>query len=175
MMLFIDFDSTLFYTEQYKQSVGLGGMMYKENPPLYWDALSRHTDLSPFLFSDAFSFLEGHARHRRILLTFGDKEYQKTKISKSGILHLFDDTIFTGNEMKGDIIQRMFPNMDESAFFIDDDVSQLQSMRAMCPQVISVRMKRKNVLYNSDVVQDEFPEVSGLEEFVRLLASYKRN
>ncbi len=173
MILFLDFDSTLFYTEQYKKEVNLEGIRYLENQALFWDALLHHTeDLSRFLFTDTLDFLKNHSHHRLVLLTFGDKAYQKAKVTKSGILHLFDDAVFTGDEMKGVIIKKMFPNIQEKMFFLDDDVAQLMDMKTYCPAVTSVRMRRSDVVYNSEIEQKDFPEVSDLKEFAQLLASF---
>ena len=172
MILLLDFDSTLFDTALYKKETGIEGIPYKEDPSLFWNALSFNKDLSRFLFTDTRDFLTSHHHYRRVLVTFGDKVYQKTKVTQSGILHLFEDTIFTGDEMKGGIIKRAFPETGEKIFFLDDDVEQLQSMRTACPYVVSVRMRRKNVVYNSTIEQKDFPEVSDLKEFAQLLKSF---
>ena len=172
MILLLDFDGTLFRTKKYKKETGTANISCVERSDYCFKILVEHGEADAFLFPDTVDFLKNYAQHHPVLLTFGDKEYQKAKVSQSGIFHLFTDAIFTGTEMKGDVIKRMFPSTEEKMVFLDDDFAQLQNMKARCPNVVGIRMRRKEMVYGSDIIQTEFPQVSDLNEFAQLLTSF---
>ncbi|MBI2108849.1 MAG: hypothetical protein HYT93_01525 [Parcubacteria group bacterium] len=172
MRILLDFDWTLFNTEQYKKEMGLENISCVEHSNRCLKILKEHGKAGMFLFPDTVDFLKNHSQHRLILVTFGDKKYQKAKVQQSGILNLFSESIFTGTEMKGDIIKRIFKHAEEKIIFLDDDFAQLQNMKKQCPHIVGIRMRRKEMKYGSDIKQTEFPEVSNLNEFAQLLASF---
>ncbi len=174
MILFLDFDGTLFHTEAFKKKTGTEHISCVEKAEHCLDLLSRNSNsyVEKFLFADTVDFLKNHKHTRLILLTFGNKEYQKAKVMKSGILHFFKNQIFVENELKGDTVKRMFPDTRETMFFLDDDIVQLHSMKERCPHVNVVRMRRVEITSGSDIKQNDFSEVSNLKEFAQLLASF---
>ena len=172
MRIFIDFDWTLFNTEMFKKETGTERVSCIDNPQICFNALSMAGDIGKFLFADTTDFLKSHAHHTLILITFGHKEYQKAKIQRSGILHLFESTIFIDDKLKGDVVKCDTKHAGEKAIFLDDDIIQLTNMRESCPHITSVRMRRKEVNFGSDITQNDFPEVSNLNEFAKLLQTF---
>lgn len=169
MILLLDFDETLFHTRAFKRAIGVEHVVCLKEPKRCLEALSQYTSVEAFLFPDVHRFLNDHAHHELSLITFGDPEFQRTKVSKSGISHLFKKMFFVGNEMKGEVARRELEGARDTIIFLDDDVKQLESMRTHCPHVVSVRIRRPETLLVEDSKQNEFPEVSNLAQFAEFL------
>jgi len=71
-----------------------------------------------FVFDEVFDFLQKIERHQKIILTFGDAEYQRFKISGAGLDSFIDDIIVTTGEKWEEMEKAM--QMGEVAVFIDD-------------------------------------------------------
>ena len=86
---------------------------------------------SIFIYSDVIEFLYFLKKNNYniILLTKGNKEFQKKKIDYSGIKKYFDEIIITLNK-KGNL------KIDYDGVFIDDNVKELESINKKNPKEI---------------------------------------
>lgn len=94
-----------------------------------------------FVFDDVFDFLQKIEKHQKIILTFGDAEYQRFKISGAGLDSFIDDIIVTNGEKWEEIQKAMRP--DESAIFIDDHRDYFLQPRGNQP-VYGIHLVRKD-------------------------------
>ncbi len=77
--------------------------------------------------------------HTLILFTYGDRDFQKQKITASAIAHLFDEMIIT-HEDKVEVLAR--DREGEPILFVDDKVDFLSRTREILPEVYTVHMCR---------------------------------
>ncbi|MAG12665.1 hypothetical protein CL630_02515 [bacterium] len=178
MILLLDFDNTLFNLEQYRKDFGMEGTRFGDDPALYIERLTESTDLSRYVFRDVLDFLKDYAQHHLVLCTApypGQTLYQREKVEQSGILPLFDETIFTDfaeKRSKGDVAAKKFQGSQEKIVFLDDAPAQIKSMEECCPNIVSVKMNRKEISYVYNVDYSASNEVTNLKEFAQLLKSF---
>lgn len=114
-------------------------------------------NIKKYVYSDvSFFFNMLHSKgYTIILLTKGDKRFQKMKLKKSELL--FDEKIFT-LEFKGDL------NLDyQNSLFIDDNPYELDDIYLNNPKRI-IRIKRENAKYNNILTKNKIEEVNNLKE-----------
>jgi FMN phosphatase YigB (HAD superfamily) len=148
-VLFLDFDRTLFDTDQLYDWLGedrferilalTGGNI---TPP----------DFAEYLYPDTISFLKKARRsHRLVLLTFAkNTKLQRMKIRGSGIVPLLDDVIITigsddGSTGKGEAIQEYFLKTADSGWehtFVDDDTRNLYEVKMRNKDMRVIRIDR---------------------------------
>ncbi len=92
-----------------------------------------------FVFDEVREFLDGVSEHERIILTFGDAEFQSTKIRGSGLDRSVEQVLVT-NESKWDIIEKVM-EADEDVIFVDDHKSYF-SLPQKNPSIQSVHLLR---------------------------------
>jgi FMN phosphatase YigB (HAD superfamily) len=123
-----------------------------------------------FIFPEVVETLSELRRrgHTLILLTFGDQEFQKQKITASGIAHFFDEIIVT-NEDKGEVLAR--DTEGEQIVFVDDKVEFMERLQANLPSVITFHMCRKEIGIEACQkgqcrASHEIMDLEGLTQFV---------
>lgn len=184
MKIFLDFDGTLFDTENaFKRdlfsvfvSCGIslemvedvyeemsktrffGGFMY--SPQQHAEALRKKNflkidekkllaevscfmkgDLSRYVFSDSFGFLNSFKKSELHILTFGEERYQKEKIAQSGVKKYVAD-VFVVQEEKSKTIARMCQEGGEKIFFLDDSLKMVSEMKRSLPWVQTILLSR---------------------------------
>jgi FMN phosphatase YigB (HAD superfamily) len=154
-VLFLDFDRTLFDTDQFYDWLGE-------------ERFSRILDLSAgkieapdfraMIYPDTISFLEqaGEA-YRLVLLTYTvNIALQRRKVRGSGIVPFFDDIIMTQGS-KGLEAKKYLTRMDASGWsvctdcagraggehvFVDDAPENVDDMKTINPEIATVRIDR---------------------------------
>jgi len=178
MILLLDFDHTLFDSGRFRKSLCFETIDHNFLPSRAMSILRLlffRYNLAQFLFPDTLHFLENHAEHHRVLITYGNKIFQRLKVAKSGLMSYFDEMIYTGSIMKGDIAYSKFVDRGKDPIvFLDDRVAQLASMKARCPHIIAVRIKRREGILLDETTPAGCHEVTDLAGFAVLLRSLEQ-
>lgn len=135
-ILFVDFDRTLFDTEQFIRWLG-------EDIEERFIALENGTlpppDFASMLYPDAIPFLEeARKKYTIVILTYATSHaMQERKVTESGIRAFVDDVIITegnkGEEAKNYLaLHDSGPSMHA---FVDDKESNIEDMNAVNPSV----------------------------------------
>lgn len=143
-VLFLDFDHTLFDTEQFYDWLGedrfekiLGITSGKVTPP----------DFASYLYADTLPFLNAVRKtHRLVLLTYSiNQMLQRRKVRDSGIVPLLDDVIIShrnkGLEAKEYISRIGDPGWEHA--FVDDTPINISDMKTENPDIRTFRIERK--------------------------------
>lgn len=155
MKLYLDFDRTLFDTERFK----LSNSAEKEG--------FEYGELSNFLFSDVISFLVEYTKNKPEIITFArDRKWQEEKVLSSGIGQ-YVQSIHIVEGVKGEFLALLLENIPQSEpiWFVDDDPTQLLSVREHCPHVVCVQMAR----YAEPKIENIPHYVADLSELATLL------
>jgi len=100
--------------------------------------------IKDFLYPDALSFLrkmrEGGIK--LILLTWGDKKFQKIKIEETKIKGFFDQIIIT-EKTKLPYLAKIIKRTKEKIVFLNDEPAELQAATERFKDIAVLQMKRK--------------------------------
>ena len=128
-----------------------------------------YTDLDRFIENDRiylFDDVEKVLKHLKehnchlYLLTRGNTDFQRVKISYTKLTSYFDDIIITNNH-KGNL------DIDYNAIFIDDSMEEIESILKNNPKKV-IYIDR----YNKNYLKDKrFLTINSLEEFDDLIKS----
>lgn len=96
-----------------------------------------------FVFTDSKEFLQFLTKHGHDVrvLSFGDQGFQTNKIQASGITPFVHEVIVT-NEDKEVAMSHVLGDSTDPAYFFDDRVFFLESVKKAFPQVITVLVQR---------------------------------
>lgn len=97
-----------------------------------------------FLFSDVLDFLKTFKKHNLILLSWGDKKFQKRKIYGLGksFISLFDK-IITGPTEKAKVLKKILKlYKNRPVVFIDNSSQELEKIRKRFKDVILIKINR---------------------------------
>lgn len=111
-----------------------------------------------YLYDDAIQFLEylKHLDYQIIILTKGNTDYQKMKITYSNIQDYYDGLMVTMKH-KGHL------DIDyKNSVFVDDNPMEIESIRRKKPKAI-IRIKRENSKY-FDIAVENVETVNSLAE-----------
>lgn len=118
-------------------------------------------EVAKYVYRDVFPFIKD--LHQKgywvILLTKGDKRFQKMKIKYCHLKDCFDEEIFTLN-YKGTL-----PLNYSNSIFIDDNPYELDDIYLNHPKRI-IRIKRENAKYNEIITKYSIEEITNFEELV---------
>ncbi len=154
MTYFLDFDRTLFDTSAF-----LAYILERDNLSrfLSLSEVEMATELNSltakgllvfapgelqrFMYPDADEFLRKNKGNTAIV-TAGNVELQKAKLES--VFHVKPSLpiFYNGDERKGTFIARMISLYEEPLIFIDDKISELDSVALHCPQVQLYEMRR---------------------------------
>ncbi len=157
--LFLDFDRTLFDTEQFYNSLELAyieGIVTGEIG----------ADFSKFLYPDVQSFIwnvqaAGYTCH---LVTFGRRSVQECKFKLSGLEPYFDQMFYVEQGSKADVIKNYLDSgvSCEKVVFIDDTIEHLEVFSAAIPHGQAIRIARPGAK-GSEVADNRFTTLRNLE------------
>jgi len=146
--LFLDFDRTLFDTEQYYR--WLGEPRKQRNQELI-DGTRPLPDFSQFLFPDAVTFLESvKEKFTLVVLSFVQLDYspdqttlQRKKIAGTNIEKYFAEIIVTTNRKGKEGMDYLVQNGDVTrpCYFIDDPL-HLSDMKTHVPSTVCILIDR---------------------------------
>ena len=123
------------------------------------DMLLKHS--KDYLYSDTVVFLEylKNKGYKIIILTKGNSEYQKEKITNSQIDDYYQDLIVT-MEHKGNL------DIDYSnSIFIDDNPKEILNILKQKPKMI-IRIQRDNSKYSKTPLKEDIKTVKSLQEII---------
>lgn len=170
MLIILDFDDTLFNTTAFKKELAA---IFKKHGADFWRiyeqakkpdgiySLKKHFALIPgvdikkiekdihkinfkrFLFPNTLNFLKKFKKHDLILLSRGDKEFQKIKIYGLGKEFVsFFDKIIPGPEEKAKVLKKILKlYKNRPVVFIDNSPQELKKIKDnfkninLCPVV----------------------------------------
>lgn len=165
-VLFLDFDRTLFDTDQFYDWLGeerfsriLDVSSGKIEPP----------DFSLMVYADTVAFLKkAKETHRLVLLTYSvNTVLQRRKVRGSGLVSFFDDIIMTQGS-KGLEAKNYLMCMDGSGcagilggehVFVDDAPENINDMKTVNPEIKSVRIERVALSPEELVLITEKPDL----------------
>lgn len=177
-VLFLDFDQTLFDTDQLRD--WLGDDIDAAIARIEAGTLE-FPDLSAMLYPDTLPFLQAaKTTHRLVLLTTASHPiYQQKKVHGSGVTGHLDDLLITpyvsGNAGKGVAAKDYLHAralFDGSHVFVDDLAENLFDVKVAVPHIRSIRIKRASgeaeaLPHAPDFAPDA--AVSDLHELARIL------
>ena len=95
-----------------------------------------------FVYPDFFDFARSFNKKDLILLSFGEINFQGTKIENSGIGSFFSEVIITQKNKTEDLKPICEKYLEEKIFFIDDKAEQIDEIKKIFPQIILMKMER---------------------------------
>lgn len=148
-VLFLDFDRTLFDTDQFY--VWLGENRFERILKISSGELAP-PNFNEYLYHDTLEFLKVAAKtHRIVLLTYAlNTVLQRKKIRGSGIIPLLDDVIITqgdanGKTGKGDAAHNYLARIGDSGWehaFVDDAPENIDEVKRHNPEIRTIRIDR---------------------------------
>lgn len=100
------------------------------------------SNTNKFIYPDFFDFVRGFEKSNLIILSFGEINFQRTKIENSKIASFFDEVIITSKDKVEDLTVICKKYGNDKIFFIDDKAEQVNMVKINLPQVIAIKMER---------------------------------
>ena len=165
MTYFLDFDRTLFDTEAlyaYLLDNALvpepyattlrdrfpGKADYSSEPWKLFNAALERGDFQyvpdhpeRFLYPDTLDFLQKHGSLSTVV-TVGLLNIQQAKVEATGVAALVADVVYAGFREKGEVLKERYPVALPDAFYVDDSLTQLDSVARHCPWLTLYEMRR---------------------------------
>jgi SpoVK/Ycf46/Vps4 family AAA+-type ATPase len=95
-----------------------------------------------FIYPDLFDFVGDFDKKDLILLSFGEINFQRTKIENSKIILFFSEIIITLKDKVEDLKLICEKYNKDEIFFIDDKAEQIDKIKEELPQIITLKMER---------------------------------
>lgn len=155
-----------FSLEKHGESLGLEGKDFKKAIASF-QKMTR--DEGPTLvFEDVISFFEDNSEHRHSILTFGDHDYQHSKILACEIMEYLEDVRIAGpDQRKVEHLREMIETGSDQIVFIDDNPNELLSAHDAGLPITLIRMMRdgeKHAEEEHEFDEDKWMCVASLEE-----------
>ncbi len=182
MTYFLDFDRTLFDTEAlyaYLLENALvpepyattlrdrfpGRADYSSAPWKLFNAALERGDFQyvpdhpeRFLYPDTLDFLRTHGSASTVV-TVGLIKIQQAKVEATGVASLVSDVVYAGLREKGEVLKERYPTPLSDALYIDDSLTQLDSVARHCPWLTLYEMRR-----DGKEGSGKYPVIRNLEE-----------
>jgi hypothetical protein len=148
-ILYLDFDRTIFRTDDLFDALKLGGVdihtLVCETAPFC------ENELSQFIYPDALCFLRQYSGERHLISSYthrttlkpSNEAFQQKKVVASGIVPLFTKVHIIGED-KGPYIARKF-GRDATGIFVDDLTDHLWSVTQRCPGITCIHIDRAGI------------------------------
>ncbi len=165
-LFFLDFDRTLFDTEQF--TLWLGDDLDKRIALVEAEEIDP-PDFSSMLYADTIDVLTVLSeRYILILLTYTTHpKLQNLKINGSGLMNYFDAIIMTsGDEMgsgKGNAIRtyvKAHHATQDGHMFVDDNLPNLHEVKAINPSIRCIHLCRNKETQQTFFSQEFFPDAT---------------
>ncbi|MEK7566780.1 MAG: HAD family hydrolase [Patescibacteria group bacterium] len=181
-----DYDSTRSLFRKHLDNLGLAYHQERHldffeknlvgfNRPLVTGGLNNlKKEMPRFVYADAVPFLKTISEKgwKSMILTLGDSDWQKEKVSASGVGALVDDVVVTDDETKvraaGEILEKL-KNIESIIFVDDNPYRALNSVKEYFPIVRTFQLIRPEL--ESSRVRHEGcdHDCRGLDEIKKLL------
>ncbi|MBI4812696.1 hypothetical protein HY798_04685 [Candidatus Falkowbacteria bacterium] len=109
-----------------------------------------HGGCEQYVFSDALSFLQRNHERGLHLVSFGDSEWQSSKIRRSGIVSFFKKVIVLSGPKSAGIktILEGDENKNKKIIFLDDRAEIIREVKEKYPQVVTILIRRVGGRYS---------------------------
>ncbi|MFZ2187015.1 MAG: HAD family hydrolase [Candidatus Moraniibacteriota bacterium] len=126
-------------------------------------------DTEKFLFSDVKGFLSSLKKsgYKIFILSFGDADFQSTKISGTGISQFIERNIITDKD-KAKALQSEINDDGKNAWFFDDRIHFIESVKRVFPKIRTVCIQREEGRYHEgpnefcDYIASDLKEAWGI-------------
>lgn len=132
------------------------------------------SDTKRYVFPDVLGVLGGFRKEDLEILSFSKTNFQKAKISGSGVAPFFN-RITIVNSLKGEAIARIVKRKkldpDENVYFIDDRTEQIEDVKKRCPQVKTVLCVRSEGRYRdrkNKYCDYRMTSLEGIEKIIKI-------
>ena len=95
-----------------------------------------------YVYPNFFSFARSFNKKDLILLSFGEINFQGTKIENSGVNPFFSKVLITQKNKIENLKPICEKYLEEKIFFIDDKAKQIDKIKKTFPQIILMKMER---------------------------------
>jgi len=150
MKYILDFDSTLFNTDLFREKVKTDGREGMLMTPKIWNFYNARD----FLYPDTIEFLQSKEKDNLIILTAMSPvptraacEYQKEKL-KNARMEEFVDRVVVMEGDKGPYVKELCSG--GGAIFVDDRAEHLISAKKLCQDVLCFLMVREGLIRESN-------------------------
>jgi len=128
-----------------------------------------------FLYPDVEKFFKKTEKNIDLfLVSYGDKKFQRAKIENTGIVPFFEKIIITSDINKVSVLKKLLKK-NEKAIFVDDNPETLSAVKKEFPQIITVRMKRKEGKYQKEKDNPNIDfSINNLKELEKILFQYEK-
>lgn len=129
---------------------------------------------SRFVFSDVIPCLKQWRRrgYKLILLTYGDRVFQRAKLRHSGLTPLFERVIVTSDQYKIAMVQRLAGHGNPTVM-IDDNLAALRQMAKKVRGLRTIHLERYRP-FRAAAKKDKIWSVSNLYQADRCLTLVRR-
>lgn len=100
------------------------------------------SNTNKFIYPDFFSFVKDFEKNNLILLSFGEINFQRTKIENSKIAPIFSEVIITTKDKVESLMLIRKKHSNDKIFFIDDKAEQIDKVKNILPQIVTIKMER---------------------------------
>ena len=122
MKFIFDFDDVIFETTP-KFKERLAGV--QNNKELYDKLMSESPN---FVNQEILKLIRKAGKENCYMVTYGDKEFQKEKIEKSGVSKLFSEIFIVQNGKKEAVESICAKHSEEQVLFIDDKAEHFEDL-----------------------------------------------
>lgn len=150
----------LRYAEARENPGGIPGYNYErhirllvEKDGAHKECLRKNTDiflgnLGRYVFHDVPGFLDSlRGNHMSIsLLSFGSEDFQRKKVSGSGLSLFFSD-IIVGDIDKAEALKQIWQNSGEKEWFLDDRSEHIDRVKQVLPSIGTILVTRAEGRY----------------------------
>lgn len=177
------------FTETFEKSKGKGkfydpgkhfDLIFKKQPNIERKTLEKKFESIiqrslEFFYPDTIPFLKKWSRKTDlILLSFGEREFQKKAIKKSKIEKFFKKIVITKEVNKVKPFKEIFKK-NEKIIFVEDNPDALLRVKKVYPDIITVRINRGEGKYKdlSDEKEIDF-SISNLKQLDEILTAVQK-
>ncbi len=127
-----------------------------------------------FLYPDVENFFKKAEKNIDLfLVSYGDKKFQRAKIENAGIVQFFEKIIITSDINKVSVLKKLLKK-NEKAIFVDDNPETLSAVKKEFPQIITIRMKRREGKYQKEKDNPNIDfSINNLKELEKILFQYE--
>jgi FMN phosphatase YigB (HAD superfamily) len=149
----------------------LGPAAVKNRAALLARVRTLHNGARGFLFKDVIPCLTRWKRkgHRLVLLTYGDRAFQRAKLSNSGLLPFFQQVIVTSSPHKLAMVQRVV-SRNRDVVIIDDNLEALRRLQRKVRGLRTIHIERYGPV-RAGLAKEELCSVGNLFQADRCLPS----
>jgi predicted phosphatase len=131
-------------------------------------------DASKYVFPDVKDFITNFGNENVFILSYGDIDFQKKKISSSRITE-YVGNIFVTDKLKAEMLEKIIKEgkitKDEKIFFLDDRTEQICDVKSRLGRIVTILVKRPEGRYRDMEMEEHCDcEVCSLNEAKEIIS-----